>query len=316
MLMYLLFGLSALPAFTQEGGLQPLANSAITPPVIKLKDMGQNWMCVKIRMQGDPTASKAEASNPLSALLGLSGMEGMSADESGSLAALAFLPTIMNALGMITGEDSTPSSIYYTKGQTVPLGNETFLVAYRHRQPEFDLMKMVMESEKTGQDPDFKQLAEQAKLTEDSEMSLSLINVRAVASIKDIRPFVMEREIAESANRFTLWDILAMEEEKKSPGMEGEEMETVAVGAEPETEIPVSVIVNMVNTAIKADEKLSAKGNSIRAEAGTNSILLKGTVVNNNIKARAYNIARKTLEDFDSHLRIDNQLVVKSGSKK
>jgi hypothetical protein len=316
MLMYLFCALLTLPAFTQESGLQPLANSTMTPPIIKLKDMGQGWMRVKIKMQGDSAASKSEPTNPLSALFGLSGGGGMSSEDSGSLAALAFLPAIMSALGMITGDDAAPTPNYYSKGQTITLGSETFMVVYRQQQPEFDLMKLFMESEKTGQEPDFKQLAEQSKLTEDSEMSLSLINVRAIASLKDIRPFELEREIAESASRYTMWDLFAMNEAgKEQSGMEGEEGD-IATEAVPEAELSTSVLASMVNAAIRGDEKLSAKGNHIRAEAGENSMILRGTVINSNIKARATNIARQTLQDFDSNLRIENQLSVKSGSKK
>lgn len=312
MLMYLFCALLILTTFAQESGLQPLANSTITPPVIKLNEMGEGWMRIKIKMQGDAAASKADASNPLSALFGLGNMGGgMNPSDSEAMAALAILPMIMNMFAGITGDDPAAEPTYYSKGQTIPLGSETFLVAYRHQPPPLDLMKMFLESEKTGQDPDFKELAAQSKLDENSKMNLCLINVRAIAAIKDIRPFDLEREIAESASRSSILDLIAMEQEKSGT----EEDEEVMTEAE-EAEMPASVLANMVNSAIRADDKLSAKGNNIRAEAGENSIILHGTVVNNNIKARATNITRQTLREFDSSLKIDNQLIVKPGSKK
>jgi hypothetical protein len=65
---------------------------------------------------------------------------------------------------------NSASNTYYTKGQTVNIGNETYMVAYR------------IESRSD-------------KLTPETTLSLSLLNLRTIGSLNNIRLFNVEQEI-------------------------------------------------------------------------------------------------------------------------
>lgn len=71
---------------------------------------------------------------------------------------------------------------YYTKGQTETVGSETVIIAYR------------VQWERSGsntQKPDF------PKLTPETVLALSLLNLRNVGSLNDIRLFDLKQEIEE-----------------------------------------------------------------------------------------------------------------------
>jgi prepilin-type processing-associated H-X9-DG protein len=76
---------------------------------------------------------------------------------------------------------------YYTKGETISLGDETYLIAYRPKQ-----MTITMELLNRSDPP------QPEKLTPDSVLHLSILNIKAVGSITDIQPFDMKTEIKES----------------------------------------------------------------------------------------------------------------------
>lgn len=92
-------------------------------------------------------------------------------------------------LQMYAAMFSGRSPAYYTKGETVTVGGETFIVAYQAQAQPFDLMAMM------GRDAE---PPAPEKLTPESVVTLSLLNLRAVGSLSDIRPFDLEQEIAES----------------------------------------------------------------------------------------------------------------------
>lgn len=70
--------------------------------------------------------------------------------------------------------------VYYTKGQTVTLGGETYLVAYR---PQVTLPAEIWNFH--GQDA----LAETTRPGPDTTLALSLLNLRTSGSLNDVRPF-------------------------------------------------------------------------------------------------------------------------------
>ena len=88
---------------------------------------------------------------------------------------------------------------YYTKGETVSIGTETYLVAYGRRTAEADLMTLMQRGPEA---------AKPEPLTEETPLSLSLLNLRTMGSLTDIRVFDLEEELAVSqqvvAKRSTL----------------------------------------------------------------------------------------------------------------
>lgn len=93
-------------------------------------------------------------------------------------------------LALLTGG---AGNAYYTKGETVMVAGETFLIAY-HRQVKIDLQTLM----KGGGD-----LPKLPALTPDSALSLSLLNLRTLSSLSDIQPFSLDREVrdADAASR-------------------------------------------------------------------------------------------------------------------
>ncbi len=86
--------------------------------------------------------------------------------------------------------------VYYTQGQTVTVGQTTYLVAYR-TQPNVlnitTLLQAVQNAQKTGTPPPAQTLTAQTPL------SLALLNLQTSGSLTDIRPFDLARELADSA---------------------------------------------------------------------------------------------------------------------
>jgi hypothetical protein len=80
---------------------------------------------------------------------------------------------------------------YYSKGQTVTLGSEVYIVAYRAPAKPMDWAALMQAG--AGAKPPTPE-----KLTPDTTLSLSLVNLRTSGSLNDIRPFDMQQEIAES----------------------------------------------------------------------------------------------------------------------
>ena len=104
-----------------------------------------------------------------------------------------FMSLIMSFAMAAGGQPSGSQSTMYTKGDTVRLGDETFLVVYRYTPLDFaNIAKMIDEEEKgAGHAPPPKP----PKLTVDSELKRVLLNLHALASIADIRPFDLDAEL-------------------------------------------------------------------------------------------------------------------------
>jgi hypothetical protein len=69
-----------------------------------------------------------------------------------------------------TGETIFSRNNYYTKGETVTVGSETYMIAY-HFHPTLD------------------------KITAVAELTLSLLNLRTIGSLNNIHEFNLEQEI-------------------------------------------------------------------------------------------------------------------------
>ncbi|MCG3147252.1 MAG: hypothetical protein PCFJNLEI_00691 [Verrucomicrobiae bacterium] len=77
---------------------------------------------------------------------------------------------------------------YYTKGQTVTVGGETYLVAYKSQMKALDMVAM-QAAMRGGQPP------EPEKPTATTVLALALLNLRSAGSLTDIRPFDLDAEL-------------------------------------------------------------------------------------------------------------------------
>ena len=91
-------------------------------------------------------------------------------------------------MGAIFGPVATVGGAYYTKGDTVTVAGETFLLAYRQQGAQISLYQMVASG------PGGAQMEE---LTAESPVTLSLLSLRNLAGMNDIRPFDLQQELAE-----------------------------------------------------------------------------------------------------------------------
>lgn len=84
-------------------------------------------------------------------------------------------------------------AVYYTKGETVSVGSETYLIAYTRRTRPVDYVTIMQRG--PGAMP-----AEE--VTAESSLSLSLLNLRTTGSLVDIRPFDLQQELAAHQEMF------------------------------------------------------------------------------------------------------------------
>jgi hypothetical protein len=107
---------------------------------------------------------------------------------------------LMKSWASIFSADSY-NNIYYTQGQTVLVNNETYLVAYRlptsgKTLTIQSLFENVMGSMAglTGTDCDSIVFA--AKITPETTIQLSLLNLKTIGSLNDVRTFDLKTELA------------------------------------------------------------------------------------------------------------------------
>jgi hypothetical protein len=117
---------------------------------------------------------------------------------------------------------SPANYVYYTQGETVEVASETYVIAYRVPS--------------TGDGLTFKSLMETTfsfgcneaslpiQLAPETTINLSLLNLRTIGSLNDVRPFNLSEELAASQKRY--------EEAKKAC----EQMPTDPTTMPPETE--------------------------------------------------------------------------------
>lgn len=134
-------------------------------PAIRLKELGPAWRRVTI---GGPEEFK----------------------RTGSFSSLA--GGIFGAMfgGALPTSGYTPPS--YTRGEVTAIGSEQFLVVYRPEFKGLDMAAMMRLGE--GAKPPAPE-----KLTPETPLILTLVNLRSVTSLSDLRPFNLQTELAESA---------------------------------------------------------------------------------------------------------------------
>ena len=177
---------SALPAFSQT-----TSPPTLTPPggTTALPLAPQTPM-----LSGGPGISdilSGTPSMPLSMKLGDLDGNWRRMTITGSLD----LGTVTQVITSLLG--SAGVGIYYTRGQSVTLGNTTYLVTYRTQPKVFDitsLIQMGQNAAATGKPP----VAE--KLTADTPLALTLLNLQSAGSLTDVRPFDLNTELTNSAN--------------------------------------------------------------------------------------------------------------------
>jgi hypothetical protein len=156
--------LLAQPLASRGGDLSLLLSGNQQPLAVRLKDLSAEWRCVTVR------ASTGAGGNVA---------VNVSGNATGS--------NSQNNLLGVRGEQRA----YVTKGQTVSASGEIYLVAYRLPTTGLDLQTLLQAAATKRASPT-------VVLTPESSLPLCLLNVRAIASLEDIRVFDMNREINES----------------------------------------------------------------------------------------------------------------------
>ncbi len=190
----------AAATFGQNEGAARLLSADHPPYTLQLKDLSANWLSLRISAMNAPKPAPDNSLSQLASLGALSdGGTKNKGDAAGAMLGMSLLSGMFG--GGAGTSDSGEAPVYYTQGQTVTLAGETFLVAYRHEKPGLNLIQFALEAAKGGEDkePDFAKMAAENKLTAESSLSLSLVNVKMIAALSGFRPFDMNQEIAESA---------------------------------------------------------------------------------------------------------------------
>ena len=207
----------------------------------------------------------------------------------------SYLPLIVGMMGGGGAPPTETAAVYYTQAQTVTLGAETYLVAYRPllKQPDFAAL-MAMNG--AAQPPVEQMLSE--KMTLESSVSLSLLNVKKIGGMADIRPFDAAQEVAErAAADKAMADMLQANVAQNGVGVD-------------QAEKPEPLVAPKIRAAIAADKTLTAEGNSIAVEEAENLITLRGVVVSAKVKEQAGQVVQKYLKQNGLGFKVDNQLQV------
>lgn len=291
-------------ALAQSRNFESVLAGKDYPHSLKLKDLTPEWRHVSIA-SADKSASGGDAMKQLMQLgmMGQMGAKGQGGnDAAGAMAAMSMLGGLFGG----GGEESAPS--FYTQGRTTSIASETFLIAYKLNIKAPSFLELAAQSEKNGgKEPDFAKLAEGAKPTEESEVSLTLINVKSIASMGSIRPFDLKKELetAGKSGGGGLMDLFAL-------GAKGAEQ----APAIPDTPVPevkdLEAGLLDARLAIKEDSQLSGAGNSITVNGANNSVTLRGSVTSAKLKTRAENLVRNSMKTYGLNPPISNQLTVKS----
>jgi hypothetical protein len=200
------------PAFAQGTDFQQLFSGKDFPQTLKLKELNSDWRRVNIGIAG---ASKGGLMDMLGPLIqaGMAADSGKGKGKDDPAAAMIG----MSLFSSLFGGGETKEPIYYTKGQTVAVGSETFLLAYHFQKPETNFMQLAADAEKSGKDPDMTKLADEGKLNPESDLMISLVNVKSITTLNSIHPFDMAQEIADSAKGGGgLMDLIAQQQAKES----------------------------------------------------------------------------------------------------
>ena len=153
----------------QEVAFKAAFGGELAPLTKKLKEMDGNWR--RITVGGSPSEGKGM-------LGGLGGFFGMMLGGGGN-------------------QVSVPPS-YYTQGSTITVGQEVFLITYRHQVGGLDFGELVAQAGQGGPP----KLPEPEKLTSDTDLQLTLVNVRSIQVVSGIRTFNLDRELADAQKEY------------------------------------------------------------------------------------------------------------------
>ena len=151
-------------------GLKSLFGGETMPLSKKLKELDGNWR--RITIGGAPGEGKGM-------LGGLGGFFGMMMGGAGA-------------------NHVAPPASYFTQGTIVNVGQEAFLVTYRHQTKGVDFAELVAQAGQGGPP----KLPDPEKLAADTDLQMTLLNVRSIQSISGIRPFNLDVELAEAQKDF------------------------------------------------------------------------------------------------------------------
>jgi len=150
---------------SQASDFAQLLSGRVHPLSMQLKDLSGDWR--RITLHGGAAAGGNVSVN-------------VSGSSEGS--------TSQNSNMLTTGGGG---QAYVTRGQTVSANGQTYLAAYILPSTALNLNTLL-------QAVATKTLPKMQVLTPESSLSLSLLNVRSIASIEDVRAFDMKSEIAQS----------------------------------------------------------------------------------------------------------------------
>jgi hypothetical protein len=290
----------APPVSGQSMDMQQLLAGKEIPFSLKLKDLDSNWRRLSI---SSPDSQKGGLGDLMSQILPMAMMAGQkkgSKDDSAEEAlGMSFLSAMFGG-----GTGGSGATHYYTRGQTTVISGTTFLITYQVKKQETNFLQMVMDAQKSGGEPNLAALSGK-KLTEDSELTLNLLNIQTINSLSDIRPFDMKQEIDESAQASnSFMDLInapaAQKVQMASPPNVKEDAAALAA-----TELPT-----MIESEFAADTQLSHRGNQIAVNVNGKTVVLRGHVRSATLKLHAGKIAQKELDQDGLGFTLKNQLVV------
>ncbi|MBM3459667.1 MAG: hypothetical protein FJX77_14185, partial [Armatimonadetes bacterium] len=186
--------LLAAPAGAQEGGnVADALSGKDHPHTRKLKELGPDWRRVGIP---NPEA-KGGMGDLMKSILPLAmasagpgkgkGGPEKPDDAMATMLGMQFLSALFG--GGASSEKA--ETVYYTRGDTVRLGTESFLVAYRLEKKAAPTLPIPGLGGGAGG-------GDAGKITEDSEITLSFLNLRSVNALTGIRSFDLKREVEEA----------------------------------------------------------------------------------------------------------------------
>ena len=244
------------------------------PLSFQLKELNAEWRCISV--------SDATAGNSATGLM--TGIMGAMFGGGGG-----------------AGKEQT-LAVYYTKGQILTIAGETFVVTYRSHLKQPDLMALIAEGEKNGgKEPDPEKFKPE-KLTPESKLTVSLLNIKTIGSIHDVHTFDMKEEIENSGKSDGgLAALMAMGAAGKGAGNMPDPKLLQPTPAE---------LTAKIKDAIAKDTQLKDTHNMITLEVKDDVVLLKGHVVSATVKKHAEEVVQKVLDDVSPLSDIDNQLTV------
>jgi hypothetical protein len=285
-------------AQAQSSDLQALLSGRDAPTAIRLGQLDGSWRRVVIAGAG---AEKGGMSDMLGTLAQL-GAAGKGGGGGGAEAAMGMM--FMNSL---FGGGGGKAPVYYTQGRTVTMGSETFLVAYTPEKKEINIMELIAESQKNGgKEPDFQKLMEGGKVTAETPLAVSFINVKAINSLSGVRPFELQREIAESGpGDLGLLGMLGAHRQVEH-GPVGE------AHPEPATEVIDPDVRQMIRAAYGADRQLARAAGRITMDVSHRNrvVVLRGTVPTEQLRGQAVRAAVRALNQNGLHYTVKNELHV------